>query len=56
MEIGKVSNNDLNNYVFKNINKRRNEVLSGPNIGMDTSVLDFNGDLIVLSKIGRAHV
>lgn len=49
MEIGKVSNNDLNNYVFKNINKRRSEVLSGPNIGMDTSVLDFNGDLIVLS-------
>lgn len=49
MEIGKVSNNDLNNYVFKNIKKRRKEVLAGPNIGMDTSVLDFGGDLIVIS-------
>lgn len=49
MEIGKVSNNDLNNYVFKNIKKRREEVLAGPNIGMDTSVLDFGGDLIVIS-------
>lgn len=49
MEIGKISNRDLKKYVFENIKRRRKEVLSGPEIGMDTSVLDFDEDLIVLS-------
>ena len=49
MEIGKVSNNDLEKYVFKNINSHRKEVLTKSSIGIDTAVLDFNGDLIVTS-------
>lgn len=49
MEIGKVSNNDLEKYVFKNINAHRKEVLTKSSIGIDTAVLDFNGDLIVTS-------
>lgn len=49
MEIGKVSNNDLEKYVFKNINSHRKEVLTKSSIGIDTAVLDFDGDLIVTS-------
>lgn len=49
MDIGKVSNNDLEKYVFKNINSHRKEVLTKSSIGIDTAVLDFNGDLIVTS-------
>lgn len=49
MEIGKVSNNDLEKYVFKNINSHRKEVLTKSSIGIDTAVLDFDGDLVVTS-------
>lgn len=49
MEIGKVSNNDLEKYVFKNINSHRKEVLTKSSIGIDTAVLDFDGDMIVTS-------
>lgn len=49
MNVGKISNEDLKKYVFDNLHGRRSEVINGPNVGMDTSVIDFDGDLIVLS-------
>lgn len=49
MEIGKISNNDLKKYVFNNINSTRAEVLTKSSIGIDTAVMDFNRDLIVVS-------
>ncbi len=49
MEIGKLTNEQLNNYIFKNIDLKRREVLHGGGIGADTAVMDFGGDLIVAS-------
>ena len=49
LKIGKISSKDLNERIFKNLIKNRKEVVLGPDIGVDTSVLDFGGDLIVLS-------
>lgn len=49
MKIGKISNEELKDYVFKNIIKTRREVLVSSEIGMDTAILDFEGDLIVMS-------
>lgn len=49
LEIGKLSNEELERYVFQNIRYKRKEVLVKSSVGMDTSVLDFNSDLLVLS-------
>ncbi|CDZ75094.1 hydrogenase maturation factor [Peptoniphilus sp. ING2-D1G] len=49
MEIGKLTNEQLNNYIFKNIDLKRKEVIRGGGIGADTSVMDFESDLIVAS-------
>lgn len=49
VKIGKISNKDLNERIFKNLISNREEILIGPGIGTDTSVLDFDKDLIVIS-------
>ncbi|MDO5715696.1 MAG: AIR synthase family protein [Tissierellia bacterium] len=49
MEIGKISNRELINRVFKNIKYTRDEVLVKSSVGMDTSVLDLGEDLVVVS-------
>ncbi|WP_255263829.1 AIR synthase family protein [Peptoniphilus sp. oral taxon 386] len=49
LEIGKLSNEELKNYVLKNITVNRDEVLFGADIGVDTAVLDFKDNLIVAS-------
>lgn len=49
MEIGKLKNDELEKYVFKNLNIKRPEVLIGAGTGVDTAVLDFQNDLIVTS-------
>lgn len=49
MEIGKLSNSDLEKFVFQSLKYRRREVLLKSSVGMDTSVMDFGGDLLVVS-------
>lgn len=49
MKVGKLSSEDLENYVFKNITKKRSEVLQGSDIGLDTAVIDFSNNLVVIS-------
>ncbi len=49
MDIGKISNRDLEKYVFKNIHANRKEVLSKASVGFDTALMDFENDLIVVS-------
>ena len=49
MEIGKLKNDELEKYVFKNLNIKRHEVLISGGTGVDTAVLDFQNDLIVAS-------
>lgn len=49
MKIGKLSDEELKRYIFKHISNNRKEVLNGAEIGMDTAVLDLDGDIAVLS-------
>ena len=49
MEIGKISNEDLHRVVFDKLTARREEVKQSSGIGVDTAVLNFGGDNIVLS-------
>ncbi|MET3616548.1 hydrogenase maturation factor [Peptoniphilus olsenii] len=49
MKIGKLKSSELEKYVLKNIKALRNEVLIRGGTGIDTAVLDFDGDLIVTS-------
>ncbi len=50
MEVGKVPENILKRTVFNNLKIKRDEVLYGPSIGEDCSVLRFDkDDLVVLS-------
>ena len=49
MEIGKISNEDLHRVVFDKLTDRREEVKQSSGIGVDTAVLNFGGDNIVLS-------
>lgn len=49
MKIGKLSNHQLSELIFKNLGKRRTEVLRYPELGEDVSYLDFDRDLIVMS-------
>lgn len=49
MEIGKISNSDLEKLIFKNLNIKRKEVVSSSKVGMDCSIMDFKEDLIVVS-------
>ncbi|MDO5040785.1 MAG: AIR synthase related protein [Peptoniphilus sp.] len=49
MKIGKLTNEQLKEYIFKNIDLKRKEVLHGGGVGADTAVMDFGGDLIVAS-------
>ena len=49
MEIGKLTNETLQKILFDKITHFNKEVLIGSGIGKDTSVLDFEGDLFVLS-------
>ncbi|RVU55305.1 AIR synthase family protein [Anaerosphaera multitolerans] len=49
MKIGKISNEELRNHVFKNIINKRKEVLVSSEIGIDTAVLDLDDDLVVIS-------
>lgn len=49
MEIGKLPNDLLEKIVLKNIKNKRKEVLARSGIGNDTAILDFKGDLFVIS-------
>lgn len=49
MNIGKLTNEELNKYIFKNLKIKRKESLQASAIGSDTAVLDFGDDLIVAS-------
>ena len=49
MKIGKISNEILQDLVFKNIKHRRNEVLTRPAIGEDCGVIDFGELACVVS-------
>lgn len=49
MEIGKISNDDLHRVVFDKLTDIREEVKQSSGIGVDTAVLNFGGDNIVLS-------
>lgn len=49
MKIGKISNKNLKELVFNNLEIDRKEVLDSSEIGSDCAVLDFDGDLLVTS-------
>lgn len=49
MEIGKLPNDLLEKIVLKNIKNKRKEVIARSGVGEDTAILDFKGDLFVIS-------
>ena len=49
MNIGKIPNDLLEKLLYKNIGKKRPEVLIGPGIGKDCGVIDFGDDVCVVS-------
>lgn len=49
MKIGKLPNDLLEEIVLKNIKNNRKEVLNSSGVGEDTAILDFKGDLFVIS-------
>lgn len=49
-DVGKLSNEELDSLILSKIKSKRTEVLGASSIGEDTAVLDFGGDLIVLSS------
>ncbi|MGO3751266.1 MAG: AIR synthase family protein [Peptoniphilaceae bacterium] len=49
MKVGKLSNIQLEEYIFSNISLKRKEVLTSASIGIDNAVLDIGDDLAVLS-------
>lgn len=48
MKIGKIPEAVLNRSVLKQIRHRRDEVLVGPAIGEDCSIIDLNGDEVIV--------
>jgi len=50
MEIGKLSNEQLNEMIFSKIKYKDNRVIVGSGIGEDCSIIDFKGDLCVISS------
>lgn len=46
---GKLSNDLLNELVFKNIKHRKDEVIMGAEVGEDNALVDFGEDIAVLS-------
>lgn len=50
LEIGKLSNEELNRLILNEIQTRRSEVKIGASVGEDTAVLDVEGDYIILSS------
>ena len=49
-DVGKLSNEELDALILSKIKSKRKEVLGASSIGEDTAMLDFGGDLIVLSS------
>ncbi len=49
MEIGKLSNKELEDILFSKIKVNNKEVVIGAGVGKDTSILDFENDLFVIS-------
>ena len=49
MEVGKLSQEKLNTLVFEKIRLHRKQVLFGAGIGEDCAVIDFGGEMCVLS-------
>jgi hydrogenase maturation factor len=49
MRVGKLDNDQLEKLVLEPLKHFRSEILSRPGIGMDCSVLDLEGDLLVIS-------
>ena len=49
-DVGKLSNEELDSLILSKIKSKRSEVLGASSIGEDTAMLDFGGDLIVLSS------
>ncbi|MDY2987330.1 MAG: AIR synthase related protein [Peptoniphilus sp.] len=49
MKIGKLTDDELKEHIFKHISNCREEVLKKSDIGIDTAVVDLKDDLVVLS-------
>ena len=49
-DVGKLSNEELDKLILSKIKSKRTEVLGASSIGEDTAMLDFGGDLVVLSS------
>ncbi len=50
MRIGKLSATELKERVFKNIKKRRSEILNSPNIGDDCGIIDLGEQVCYISS------
>lgn len=50
MNIGKISNEFLKNQIFSKLTIKRKDVLLGPGIGRDCSILDFGDELCIISS------
>jgi len=58
VKIGKISNQDLKDAIFSKIKLKRKDVLIGPEVGRDCSIIDFGEELCVVSSdpiTGAAH-
>jgi len=49
MEIGKLTNKDLNNLVMKHLQSKRKDVVLGSSVGEDCAAIDFGNEVCVLS-------
>lgn len=49
MRLGKLSNEDLKRLIFNKITEKRSEVVVRPGVGEDCAVIDFKGEVCVIS-------
>ncbi|MGM0378641.1 MAG: AIR synthase family protein [Bacillota bacterium] len=49
MEVGKLSNDELKNKIFKNLDKKRDDVLLSSSVGQDCAAIDFGKFACLLS-------
>ncbi|CCQ95949.1 AIR synthase related protein domain protein [[Clostridium] ultunense Esp] len=49
MEIGKLPNHMLEKVVFNKIKYKRKEIIQGAAIGEDNAIIDFNGEICIIS-------
>ncbi|MCT4585506.1 MAG: AIR synthase family protein [Peptostreptococcaceae bacterium] len=49
MQVGKLSAKQLNDFIFSKLNTKNKEVILGPKVGEDCSILDLGDNLCVMS-------